>query len=460
MDTTTKAEPGPDAGAGATSKSGSRGLLGNPRAVFWLRVAAIVVLMALVWILADRFGEHHRLFDFRIYRKAVLFWLDGDNILYNYSQPDKTNYNLGFTYPPFAAVIMIPLAVLPYGLAKWSHLIVMSAALALMCYWVATPLARRLKQPAWFVCGLVVPLAFALEPIRESLSFGQVNHELAVLIIGDLLFLCRRNSKWAGIGIGLATAIKLTPGIFIIYLLLTKRWRPAFMSMFWATAATVLAAAFDLRSSVKFWLVTFWDSSRVGILDQTSNTSVNGMILRWFDQRDPNYPRWIYLVAVLLVVGYGMWRAVRAYRQGDEICALTIVGLVGVMVSPVSWIHHNFWIVPALVVLADVALRKDRWSKRFWAWTALFMVVYWSFALTLSLRFAEVTTKHWLHGPFWWIGENSYVILSLVLILALPIRRGTDELDLAKGNFWPRWPSRLASWPERRAAAKAAAKAA
>ncbi|GLZ75728.1 membrane protein [Actinorhabdospora filicis] len=442
LDTTTKAAP-----------TGPRAFLRRKGTVTALRIALIVLLMAAVWILADKFGEHHRLFDFRIYRKAVLFWLDGDNILYNYSQPDKINFNLGFTYPPFAALIMIPLAILPYGLAKWMHLTLMSAALAFMCYWVATPLARRFKQPAWFVCGIAVPLAFALEPIRESLSFGQINHELAILIIGDLLFLVRRGSKWGGVGVGLATAIKLTPGIFIVYLLVTKRWRAAITSMFAAIIATVLAAGFDLRSSAKFWLTTFWDSGRVGILDQTSNTSINGILLRWFNERDPNYPKAVFVLGVVLVIGFGLWRAVRAHKAGDEICAMTIVGLVGVMVSPVSWIHHNFWIVPALVVLADVALRSGLWTKRFWAWTGMFLLIYLPFALTMSLRYSEVTTKHWLHGPWWWLGENSYVLLSVLLIVMLPIRAGTDEVDLARGNFWPRWPLWLARLPQRRAKA-------
>ena len=454
MDTTTEAVPETD--GGKPEPAGLRAWLRKPSTVLALRIILIVALAAVVWYLTDRYGEHHKLFDFRIYRKAVLFWLDGDNNLYNYTQADKTNNYLGFTYPPFGAFIMIPLAVLPYGLAKWSHLVVISAALGLMCYWTATPLARRFKQPAWFVLGLTVPLAFALEPIRESLSFGQVNHELAVLIIGDLLFLVHRRSKWGGVGIGLATAIKLTPGIFIIYLLLTRKWRAAITAMFTATAATVLTAGFDLRTSAKFWLVTFWDSSRVGILDQTSNTSINGMLLRFFDDRDPNYPQVFYLAMVAGVLGYGFYRAVRAHKLGDEITAMTIVGLVGVMVSPVSWIHHNFWIVPALVVLADVALRSGLWTRRFWCWTVVFMLFYWPFALTMSLRFAEVTTKHWLHGPLWWLGENSYVILSILLIVMLPIRRGTDTLDLARGNFWPRKPDWFARLPERWASRRAA----
>ena len=54
VDTTTKAAPGPDASDGATSEGGSRGLLSNPRTVFWLRVAAVVVKRPLLG------GARHR----------------------------------------------------------------------------------------------------------------------------------------------------------------------------------------------------------------------------------------------------------------------------------------------------------------------------------------------------------------------------------------------------------------
>ena len=35
------------------------------------------------------------------------------------------------------------------------------------------------------------------------------------------------SGSWAGVGIGLATAVKLTPALFIAYLLITRQWRVA-----------------------------------------------------------------------------------------------------------------------------------------------------------------------------------------------------------------------------------------
>ena len=59
------------------------------------------------------------------------------------------------------------------------------------------------------------------------------------------------------------------------------------------------------------------------------------------------------------MLGYGLWRAGRAARAGDELTGLALTGLVGSLVSPMTWAHHIFWFVPALLALVDTALSPD-----------------------------------------------------------------------------------------------------
>ena len=66
-------------------------------------------------------------------------------------------------------------------------------------------------------------LTVALEPIRTTLVIDQINIVLLALVTWDLLR--TKQSRWTGVGIGIAAGIKLTPLIFIPYLLLTKRFR-------------------------------------------------------------------------------------------------------------------------------------------------------------------------------------------------------------------------------------------
>ena len=86
-------------------------------------------------------------------------------------------------------------------------------------------------------------VALWLEPVRQTLSFGQVNLLLMLLIVADL---CLPDSRWwKGVGVGLAAGFKLTPLIFIPYLLLTRRFRAAAVApaIFALTIAVSVVAA-------------------------------------------------------------------------------------------------------------------------------------------------------------------------------------------------------------------------
>ncbi|MEV0650520.1 glycosyltransferase 87 family protein [Phytomonospora sp. NPDC050363] len=425
----------------------------RPRRPRWLLPAQITgaaALVALTWYLVSTYGGHHRLFDLRIYRKAVRYWLAGGNV-YDYWQEDVINGTLGYTYPPFASILMAPMGALPWDMAKWTHICAMVVCLAITTYWLVTPLLRRHKIPLWL--GLVVAGCFivSVEPIRETLSFGQVNLMLIALVLGDVLFLVRRKSSLAGIGIGLATAIKLTPGIFIVYLLVTRRWRAAAGSIVTAAAVSLLAVLVDPRMSIRFWLITAWDSGRVGHNDNTSNQSIAGLLARIFDPAA--YPQWLWIALVALVVVYGMWKAAKAVRAGDEIAGLTITGIVGILMSPVSWTHHIYWIVPALLIILDV-MRTDRRRmsrRRLWSYGGLALFAYLPFMYGFVWLFAEEPGKHWDHGFAWFLAENTYVFALVALLLWMPVRKGVDDTDSRPGVWWPiPWKS---GEPEKSAAA-------
>ena len=166
----------------------------------------------------------------------------------------------------------------------------------------------------------------------------------------DLLVLGRRGSRWTGIGIGLATAIKLTPGIFIIYLLLTRRWRAAATAAAAAVAATLFGAAFAPSETWRYFTSIIFDTSRVGFIDSTMNQSVNGLLARLSDPLPPSGLAWLALGGAIAAVG--LWRARRAALAGDELAGMTLAGLAGVLISPVSWVHHIIWLFPAMLLVS------------------------------------------------------------------------------------------------------------
>ena len=116
-------------------------------------------------------------------------------------------WNLYFIYPPIAAILMTPLAFGPY--VMWQ--VVWTGGLV----WAQQSVLKRCGAPRGWKLGLIgIAVLVAMEPIRTTLGYGQVNTILMALVVADLLPDApgERRRIPQGTLIGLAAAIKLTPG--------------------------------------------------------------------------------------------------------------------------------------------------------------------------------------------------------------------------------------------------------
>jgi alpha-1,2-mannosyltransferase len=231
-------------------------------------------------------------------------------------------------------------------------LLASAGVVVLVTWWLVAPVARRHRAAPWFPVALAVPLVLAVEPIRLTLGEGQLNMFIFALVLLDVVAL-RRGRAWCGVGIGLATALKLTPGLFIVFLVLIGRRRAAIAAAGTFLGATLLGFAVDAGASWQYWTSTLWDTSRVGRLVNPWNQSILGLLAHVSDPEQPDRALWALLAAGVTVLG--LVRAVRVHRRGDDLTAVTLAGLTACLVSPISWVHHLYWVVPAVVVLADVA---------------------------------------------------------------------------------------------------------
>jgi alpha-1,2-mannosyltransferase len=393
-----------------------------------LRVAVVGAISLAGWIVVHHVAKPpwHHYFDLRVYHGAVDWWLAGQP-LYSFLLP-HTRY--GFTYPPFAAVVMTPLAALSEPVAGILSTVASAAIVVATTWWLVAPVARRAGWSPWYAVGVAVPVIVVSDPVRETIGFGQVNLVIVALVLADVVAL-RRGGRWAGVGIGLAAAVKLTPAVFILYLLLTRRWRAAAVAAGAFMAATVLAAAVAPRTSLAFWTQAVWDTSRVGRLDKTSNQSLLGMLARLAEPGQPSRLVWAVLAGGVLILA--MRRAVQAFRQGDELVGVTVTGLAGCLVSPISWTHHLYWVVPAAVVLVDVAAGARLAGTTPWwvrahgrvvarsaaAAVCAMVVIFWS---GLIWYVEPATGVHHRKDLWGVLGEDTYGLLMIALLLLLPVR--------------------------------------
>ncbi|MBB5828047.1 glycosyltransferase family 87 protein [Micromonospora carbonacea] len=380
------------------------------------QVAAVVGLALAVTAFLSVAAVRHGFFDLKVYYGALHFWVHDGGEIYDFLKPG-TQY--GFTYPPFAALVMLPMALLPWPAAIAVSVAASVVVSAVLIWWLLAPVARRCGWTGWFALAVALCLAAAFEPMRETVNFGQVNMLLLFLVAVDLLRLLPAGNRWAGVGIGLATAIKLTPGIFLVYLLVTGRWRAALTAAGTAAGATLVAAALFPDASREFWTSALWNTGRVGELAFVSNQSLQGVVARL----NPEHPSTVaWLALVLATLAAWAWRSRAAARAGDEATGLALTGALMCLVSPVTWVHHLVWLLPGLILLVDNGTAAPARSRRRRVLLAAAIIGY---ALLCS-RIVWAWEKDFT-GVDGFLGSNTYVWISLALLLFLPVRRPADQ---------------------------------
>ncbi|MFK4227800.1 glycosyltransferase 87 family protein [Streptomyces sp. NPDC019890] len=405
------------------------------------RLFLVVGLAAATALFLATVPLHRHWFDLRVYYGAVDSWQQGGRI-YDYLVPG-THY--GFTYPPFAAICMLPMTLIGWPGALAISLLLNVSAAAAVLYCSAAAIVRRQGWSRWYTFAVAGCLFTLLEPVRDTFSFGQVNLLLLALVLadawllstgggraagrggsaGDGRFAGRGGSvglgRFAGLGIGLAAAIKLTPAIFIGYLLVTRRWRAAATASGVAISATLLALWLAPGASRVYWTEAMWDTDRVGRLAYVSNQSWQGVLARLAEPDDPSRTVWALGVLVLLCVW--VWRVRRAVAAGDELAGFALTGLTACLISPVTWVHHLVWVFPALAVLTDAGLRVGKEDPR-----RRKLLLRWAGTIYVLLCSSVVWLWSWGAGGIdGFLGSNTYVWICLGLLLALPLREGATS---------------------------------
>jgi len=302
--------------------------------------AVVVAHPAELWSMTDL---HVYLWGGRLARRTGTPYLGGYEIF---------SVRLFFTYPPIAAAVFEAVSYLPVAVVKWliTGASVASLAAVIWLSWGKLGYCRSAGRLGATL--LVAAVALWLEPVQQTLAFGQVNLVLMLIVVADL---CLPDSNWLkGVGVGLAAGFKLTPLIFIPYLLLTRRYRAAAVAL--GVFGLTIAASYQLlpKAAREFWsgrLVL--RVGRVGNIAYVGNQSLYGAVIRLFGSAAR--PSWLIAATLTGVAGLllGAWLS----RRGQELAGILTCALTGLLVSPVSWSHHWVWVAPVLVAVTELAVR-------------------------------------------------------------------------------------------------------
>jgi alpha-1,2-mannosyltransferase len=333
-----------------------------------LIVGAVVAVVAaaayLVALATHPMAATLKGFDLQVYLDGGQQALHHSGNLYTWYY--ENHPGIQFTYTPFAALLFAVGSLLPFHALMGLAAVVSTFALA-ATVWIAF---RELGWHSTARTGatlLVTGLVFWTEPVQRALFLGQIELVLMGLIVWDLCQPDRRRLKGAMTGI--AAGIKLVPLLFIVYLLITRRFRQAAVAA-GAFALTVIIGFIALpKPSVTWWIDgNFYEASRTGFVGAQANQSLNGTLTRLVGSVSGGHPLW--LVTGVIVGVLGLAAAAVLYQSGRTFAGLMACALTALLISPISWDHHWVWIAPGVAVLVDAGVRAATTAARVW-WLAL-----------------------------------------------------------------------------------------
>ncbi|MFJ7210123.1 glycosyltransferase 87 family protein [Amycolatopsis sp. NPDC098790] len=387
----------------STSRPASEARAGR----FFAGGIALLVLAfgVVVWLAGWHLGA-----DSAVYRAGALTLVHGDPLYTRdvlTALPDWVR--LPFTYTPAAAPLFLPLALVPSGLV-WGVIAFLSVvALIVVITVVSSPPGRAsLLGRRWWALPAGTAIALVLEPVWKTLFLGQINLILMAFVVLDVLVLSARGSRWAGVLIGVAAAIKLTPLIFVPHLFFTGRWKDGLRALGTFVALEAVMFAVIPVDAARFWRDSATDPSRVGSVHWIFNQSLNGLV-----NRASGLASWSLVVAVgiaAVLAVPAVWLVVRLHRRGEDAGALLVTAFYGLLLSPVSWSHHWVWCVPLLTLLV---------VKARWRWAAAVGLLFVSQIVMLVPNGGD-TEFGW--GLGWSVLGNVYVLAAAGGILGLAAR--------------------------------------
>lgn len=373
-----------------------RTVLTNPRGVALLAVPLLAVV--LTWSVIRLHGYQ---LDLDVYRLGVQTWLAGGDMYGTLPEPMQGPV-LPFIYPVFAALVMVPLAVVPYTAALVTLLVLSVLALAGSIYLtvrVAWPAGGR--NGALSVSMLALSAALLIEPVAQTFAFGQVNLVLMVMVLVDCL---APRTRWPrGLLIGLAAAVKLTPAGFVLFFLLRRDYRATAVAAATGIVATGIGFAVDPAASSHYW----FGGPAAGVSGSTffSNETIQAILGRQDVTGTAFTVLWLLGVAVVLALAFPV------IRRAEPATALTAVAAAVLMASPTSWSHHWVWVVPGLIAIGAHAARHRSWI---WAGTGLVVAVVFYLAPFRWMPNVWGMTMRW--SAFEQMLGASYVIVATVAL--------------------------------------------
>ncbi len=300
---------------------------------------------------------------------------------------------LNLPYTPAWALVHAPLVPFPPRVAAAAAFLVGLLAAA-----VVLAALRRLARPAPTEDGAFAASALALALagrfVLRDLADGGPNLALLALVLSGLLLWARGRDAAGGALVGVATALKWTPGLFLAWLAWKREWRAFAAGLAAAAALTAAPALVNGPAWLAAHLGTWGRNVAAGVASADPATAVLGpeaagnlalrpALARLLAAPPASLPSdratWpgllglppgtasvataLAALALLAAVAWRLRGPVPSREAPEVAVEIAAVALLALLLSPIAWRSHVVAALPALFLLARRALARGRLSR-------------------------------------------------------------------------------------------------
>ena len=361
-------------------------ILNRPRFQRILTAVCIVAMTSYGIILV--YLRAHRVRDFDIHREIGRWFLTGHNL-----------YDSAVSYPymPAGAMYFSLLALVDRSVG-----LALRYMTAIICLWLTCVLFHRMirdrfKELAHANLILsVLAITLAGQFILYDLDDGGPHTIVMGMLIGAAYAVWKGREKFGALWFGLAIALKVTPGLFLLFFMWKRQWRLAGYTAI-ATACWIMLPIVWMGPASWWSHQQAWTQVAAGSAlgyktpfaqineDNIRNSGIQAALMRYLvtlspdhplRQNDPGYvaifdlspaPARILVILVILFLLIGFcWYTRRPYgglgnpdwpRECSGLLILTL------FLSPLTWIQHLPWLVPALYWIVAKGYSKEGLSQ-------------------------------------------------------------------------------------------------
>jgi alpha-1,2-mannosyltransferase len=264
-----------------------------------------------------------------------------------------------FSYPPFAVLPFVPFSALDWRHAVAAWMTLSLALLGAAFVWIVR--AARLS----LVAALTLAAVFLMgEPLENSMGLGQINQLVLALLALFVWALVAGRPVLGGAALGVATALRFHPALFIGWLAWRREWRACAVACFTALACTALATwTVGWAASVEYFTRVAPQYGYATLTGQLGNLSLPGWVVATGHGLLPSLSLGAWRLVGALAALAALTAAVGVLRPSGPVAParltteLAFVALVLLLITPNTTINHLVFTLLPLAVLVEATLR-------------------------------------------------------------------------------------------------------